>query len=186
MSETRKSSGANPKLRRAARTSAVQALYQMELSADSSNAVVKQFLDHRFGHEDEPGMIVADEDFFEDIIRGAVRFQDDIDAAISAKLPEKWPLRRLDMTLRAVLRSGAYEILRRPDIPALVIISEYVKVAGSFFDGKEPGMVNAVIEAVAKQARGAEFGIIGEAIPQSADLSEATVSPSEDTKANTE
>jgi len=162
MSQIKKSSGANPKLRRAARTAAIQALYQMDVSTEPTNVVIKQFLDHRFGHSEEPGMIEADEPYFEDVVRGVVQFQDDVDVAIKEKLPEKWPLRRLDMTLRATLRCAVYEIMRRPDVPALVVISEYVKIASDFFDGKEPGMVNGVVENIAKDVRAAEFGLIGQ------------------------
>ncbi len=161
-SRPKKSRGANPKLRRAARLAVIQALYQMELSSQPSKIVIREFLDHRFGHEDEPGMVRVDEAFFEDIALGTVEFQDEIDAKISKNLTEKWPLRRLDMTLRALLRAASYEILRRPDIPALVIISEYVTLAGQFFDGKEPAMANGILDALAKSVRTAEFGIVGE------------------------
>lgn len=152
-------SGANPKLRRVSRVSAVQALYQMEVSGEPHKTVVKQFLDHRFGYDDEPGMVHADEPFFEDIMSGAVAHQSDIDAAISKHLSDKWPLRRLDATLRALLRSATYEILRRPDVPALVIINEYMAIASDFFSGKEPGIVNGVLDKIAKQVRAAEFGL---------------------------
>jgi len=106
-------------------------------------------------------MLVVDEGFFEDIALGTVEFQDDIDKLISEKLSDKWPLRRLDMTLRALLRAATYEITRRPDIPALVIISEYVGLANQFFDGKEPAMANGILDSVAKSVRAAEFGIVG-------------------------
>lgn len=158
----KRSGGANPKLRRAARMAVIQALYQMESSSEPSKIVIRQFLEHRFGYEDEPGMLRVDEGFFEDIALGTVEFQNDIDAKISEKLSDKWPLRRLDMTLRALLRAASYEIMRRPDIPALVIISEYVSLAGQFFDGKEPAMANGILDAIAKSVRAAEFGIVGQ------------------------
>jgi len=161
MSAVKKSGGANPKLRRAARMAVIQALYQMESSSEPSKVVIRQFLEHRFGHEDETDMARVDEAFFEDIALGTVEFQADIDAKISENLTEKWPLRRLDMTLRALLRAASYEILRRPDIPALVIISEYVGLANQFFDGKEPAMANGILDSIAKSVRAAEFGIVG-------------------------
>lgn len=152
-------SGANPKLRRVSRVSAVQALYQMDVSGAPHITVVKEFLDHRFGHDDEPGMVRADEPFFEDIMKGAVANQSKIDEAISKRLTEKWPLRRLDATLRALLRSATYEIQSRPDVPALVIINEYMSIATEFFSGKEPGIVNGVLDKIAKDTRSAEFGL---------------------------
>jgi len=161
MSVVKTSGGANPKLRRAARMAVIQALYQMESSSEPSKVVIRQFLEHRFGHEDETDMARVDEAFFEDIALGTVEFQADIDAKISENLTEKWPLRRLDMTLRALLRAASYEILRRPDIPALVIISEYVGLANQFFDGKEPAMANGILDSIAKSVRAAEFGIVG-------------------------
>ncbi len=160
MSAAKPSGGANPKLRRAARMAVIQALYQMESSSEPSKVVIRQFIDHRFGHEDELGMMRVDEAFFEDIALGTVEFQDNIDTKISEKLPQKWPLRRLDMTLRALLRAASFEIMRRPDIPALVIISEYVSLANQFFDGKEPAMANGILDAIAKSVRAAEFGVI--------------------------
>lgn len=152
-------SGANPKLRRVSRTSAVQALYQMDVSGAPHKTVVKEFLDHRFGYEDEPGMVRADEPYFEDIVNGVVRDQAKIDETIISRLSEKWPLRRLDATLRALLRSATYEIQSRPDVPALVIINEYMSIATEFFSGKEPGIVNGVLDKIAKDTRAAEFGL---------------------------
>lgn len=152
-------SGANPKHRRVSRRSAVQALYQMDVSGAPHKTVVKEFLDHRFGYEDEPGMVRADEPYFEDIMNGVVREQSKIDEAIESRLSDKWPLRRLDATLRALLRSATYEIQFRPDVPALVIINEYMAIATEFFSGKEPGIVNGVLDKIAKYTRAAEFGL---------------------------
>lgn len=152
-------SGANPKLRRQSRLSAVQALYQMELTGATSKPVIFEFLNHRFGFEDEPDMVAADEPFFEDLVEGVIRVQDDIDGRLDKQLPEKWPLRRLDMTLRALLRVGVYEIMQRPDVPGRVVIDEYVALANDFFDGKEPGIANAVLDRIAKSVRAAEFGV---------------------------
>ena len=172
--------GAYPKRRRAARLAAIQALYQMELADEPSKRVIRQFLDHRFsqgsdhqvdhhsghdsGHDSGTSKPRVDKKFFEDIAHGTVSFQSDIDILIADNLPKTWPLRRLHATLRALLRVASYELLRRPDIPALVIISEYVGLSGQFFDGKEPAMVNGVLDSVAKSVRAVEFGIIGTAL----------------------
>jgi len=159
MTEHKSKGGANPKLRRISRVSAVQALYQIEVGDAPHKTVKREFLDHRFGYDDEPGMVHADEPYFEDIVDGVIGFQKDIDAAIEVKLSDKWPLRRLDATLRALLRAASYEIIRRPDVPALVIIAEYMAIAGDFFSGKEPGIVNGVLDKIAKEVRAAEFGL---------------------------
>ncbi|MEP3891740.1 MAG: transcription antitermination factor NusB [Hellea sp.] len=155
------SKGPHSKLRRAARLGAVQALYQMDVGGTLSTSVVKEFIEHRFGHEDEPDYIAADEAFFTDIVEGVVKFQDDIDKSISDNLSAKWTLKRLDLTLRAIMRCAGYEIQRRPDVPALVIIDQYVSIAADFFEGKEPGFVNGALDKMAKAVRAAEFGMIG-------------------------
>jgi len=155
------SKGPHSKLRRAARLGGVQALYQMDVGGTLSTSVVKEFIEHRFGLEGETGYIAADEDFFSDLVEGVVKFQDDIDKSISDNLSEKWSLKRLDLTLRAIMRCAGYEILRRPDVPALVIIDQYVSIAADFFEGKEPGFVNGALDKMAKAVRAAEFGLIG-------------------------
>lgn len=157
------SKGPHSKLRRAARTAAVQALYQLDMSDELSGTVIKQFVEHRFGNEDENTDAAVDEDFFQEIVEGVIKYQSDIDSSISAKLSEKWKLKRLDLTLRAILRAAGYEIQRRPDVPALVIIDQYVSIAADFFEGKEPGFVNGALDQMAKAVRKAEFGLVGEA-----------------------
>ena len=106
-------------------------------------------------------MIVADETFFEEIILGVVENQTNIDENIASHLSEKWSLKRLDITLRAIMRAATFELTRRPDVPALVIIDEYVAVAGDFFEGGEPAFVNGSLDKIAKMARAAEFGLPG-------------------------
>ena len=68
-----------------------------------------------------------------------------------------WPLKRVEALLRAVLRAGAFELDQRKDIPARVVVSEYVDVAHAFVDRDETGMVNAVLDTLARQLRTAEF-----------------------------
>lgn len=161
------SKGPHSKLRRAARLAAVQALYQMDVGGTLSTSVVKEFIEHRFGLEGEKGYIAADEEFFSDLVEGVVKYQEDIDKSISDNLSEKWSLKRLDLTLRAIMRSAGYEIQRRPDVPALVIIDQYVSIAADFFEGKEPGFVNGALDKMAKAVRKAEFGLVGAAATKS-------------------
>lgn len=134
---------------------AVQALYQMDISGTQSQTVIGEFEDFRM----EPDEV--DEEFFADIVNGVVQFQDDIDNDIAEHLSAKWTLKRLDMTLRAIMRAASYEILRRPDIPALVIIDEYVSIASDFFEQSEPAFVNGALNKFAKKIRAAEFGLAG-------------------------
>lgn len=155
------SAGPHNKLRRQSRLSAVQALYQMDVSGLQSGKVISEFLDHRFGYDGEVNVVAADEDFFEDLVVGVVNRQEDIDKHIVDNLSENWTLKRLDLTLRAILRAGAYEILQRPDVPALVIIDQYVSIAADFHEDGQTGFVNRVLENIAKSVRKAEFGISG-------------------------
>ena len=118
--------------------------------------MVKEFRDHRFGYEDEPGDYVeTDEDFFEDLVTGIVSIQADVDKRIGGVLKEGWKLSRLDATVRAILRAGGYELIARKDVPPAVVINEYVDVAHAFFEDSEPGFVNATLDALAKQVRDA-------------------------------
>jgi N utilization substance protein B len=138
------SKGPHNKLRRQSRLSAVQALYQMDVASLTSKQVIMEFLNHRFGFEDEAGMVAADETYFEDIINGVVERQDEIDNIIAENLSKNWTIKRLDLTLRAILRAGSYEILRRPDVPALVIIDQYVSITSEFHEDNQRAKLNLV------------------------------------------
>jgi N utilization substance protein B len=140
--------------RSVARLAAVQALYQMEVSGAGVEHVIREFTDHRFDRDIEGVRLAsADEGFFADLVRGVVGDQRTVDAAVARHLAEGWRLERLDATVRAILRSGAWELARRPDVPTEVVIDEYVEVAKSFFEGVEPGFVNGALDAVAKDVR---------------------------------
>ena len=99
----------------------------------------------------------AETAFFSDILTGVVSAQGLIDRLIDKALAAGWPLARIDSVMRAIVRAGAYELKRRADIPARVSIKEYVDIAGAFFGSGEAGMINAVLDALARQCRAAEF-----------------------------
>ena len=141
--------------RSAARLAAVQALYQMEFSDADWKTVRQEFENHRIGAEIEGEHYrEADIDLFRDILEGVVDHQAQIDKLTDRALVEKWPLGRIDATLRAVFRSAGHELTARPDIPPKVIIGEYVDVAKAFFSqGKETKFVNAVLDHMAREAR---------------------------------
>jgi len=142
--------------RSVARLAAVQALYQMEVSGAGADAVVREFSDHRFDRDlDGATLAEADEAFFGELVKGVVGAQADIDHAIARHLAQGWRLDRIDATVRAILRSGAFELMRRSDVPTEVAIDEYVELAKSFFDGPEPGFVNAALDAIARDERAA-------------------------------
>jgi transcription antitermination protein NusB len=139
-----------------ARLAAVQALYQMDLTQRDLSDVLEQFLSHRFETADI--YAGADRSFFRDLVSGTAHAQGDIDHEIAAHLAEGWRLSRIDSILRAILRSGVYELTARADVPARAIINEYVEIAHDFFGGDEPGVVNGVLDRVARKRRAGEFG----------------------------
>ena len=147
-------SGPGRQSRSVARLAAVQALYQMETAGAGAEAVIREFGDHRFDRDVEGVRLArADEAFFAALVRGAVTEQAPIDRAISSRLAKGWRLERIDATARAILRAGAFEVMRRTDVPTEVAIDEYVEIAKSFFDGPEPGFINAALDAIARDER---------------------------------
>ncbi|MEO0389406.1 MAG: transcription antitermination factor NusB [Pseudomonadota bacterium] len=142
------------KMRSAARLYAVQALFQMEQSGTSVDTVRREFLDFRFGAEyDEGEMVDGDIDHFARVMEDAVNYQAPIDQATDRALVAKWPIARIDPTLRAVFRAAGAE-LRDSSTPPRVVITEYVDVARAFFpDGQETKFVNAVLDHMAREAQ---------------------------------
>ena len=146
------------KMRSAARLYAVQALFQMEHSGQTVEAVRREFLDHRFGATyDEGEMVDGDIDHFKRVLEVAVNYQAPIDQATDRALVAKWPIARIDPTLRALFRAAGAE-LRDPKTPPKVAITEYVDVARAFFpEGREAKFVNAVLDHMAREARPEAF-----------------------------
>jgi len=143
------------KARAAARLAATQALYQHEMEGTPVTQLLHEFHQHRLGATIEDAEYAeAEVDFFDDVVKGATARRDEIDGVIKGKLAKGWSLERLDRAMRAILRAGTYELLARPDVPAATVITEYVDVAHAFFDKREAGFVNGLLDAVAKDVRG--------------------------------
>lgn len=154
----RRGAGEGAPARSAARLAAVQALYQMEACGQGVDATIREFETYRLGGEIEGARLHdADRAFFADILRGTVAAQDRLDPYLGRQLAAGWKLSRIDATARAILRAGLYELIRRADVPAKVVISEYLDIARAFFDGDEPKFINAVLDAAAREARADEF-----------------------------
>ena len=135
-----------PLARRAARLGAVQALYQMDVAGTDLADVLAECAAGGpvRGLEDLSGTFV-------------VREQRNLDPRIDACLAEGWQLARLDVTLRAILRAAAYELVHRRDVPVRVIINEHVDLAHAFFGDDEPRFVNGVLDRLAREVRAEEF-----------------------------
>lgn len=130
----------------------------MDVGGAALPAVIAEFEAHRLGGEIEGATLLpADAAFFRALVGGVVAAQREIDPVIDRSLPPTWPLTRIDLTLRAILRCGVYELQERKDVPAKVVISEYVDVANAFFTSDEPGLVNGVLDSVAHNVRPGEF-----------------------------
>jgi N utilization substance protein B len=145
---------ARSRSRSAARLAAVQALYQQEMETIPIARLLREFHEHRLGATiEEAQYIEAEQSFFDDVVSGVDARRAEIDEVIAGKLAEGWSLERLDRPMRAILRAGTYELLARKDVPVGSVISEYVDVAHAFYDKRESGFVNGLLDAVAKQAR---------------------------------
>lgn len=140
--------------RAAARLAAVQALYQREMEGIAIASLLHEFHQHRLGATIEGAEYEeADVAFFDDIVRGAAARGEEIDVAVAGKLARGWTLDRLDKPMKAILRAGTYELLARADVPVGAIISEYVDVAHAFYERREAGFVNGLLDAIAKDVR---------------------------------
>ncbi len=136
----------------------VQALYQMDMSGIDLNEVVSEFETHRLGQEIEGDQYnQAEAVFFRDLVEGVVREQRKLDPLIDEQLAEGWRLNRVDSILRAILRAGTYELALRDDVPARVVISEYLDIAHAFFGDEEPRVVNGILDRLAHKVRAKEL-----------------------------
>ena len=144
--------------RSAARLAAVQALYQMDVAQTDLDNVISEFSLNRLSEETEGDQLQRpDGTFFQNLLAGVVSEQRVIDPLINEQLAEGWRLSRIDSTLRAILRSAVYELVYREDVPARVIINEYMDIAHAFFEKSETRVVNGVLDHIARNQRAAEM-----------------------------
>ena len=145
--------------RSAARLGAVQALFQHDMESTPVAQLIHEFHNHRLGSViddedfDDAAYFTAEQDFFDDLVKGTIARLPDVDATVSEKLSANWSLERLDRTLKSILRVGTYELMARADVPSATVISEYVEIAKAFDAGREAGFVNGVLDTVAKAVR---------------------------------
>jgi len=132
----------------------VQALYQMDVAGTGLLEISAEYEAYRLGKEvDGATYREADAQWFRAILSGVVQAQKTKDPVIRQSLTDDWPLSRLDSTLRAILRAGVYELMKRADVPVAVIVTEYVDIAKAFYTEEEPKLVNAVLDRVARRIR---------------------------------
>lgn len=144
--------------RSAARLSAVQALYQMDLTGKGVKEVLAEFETFWIGREIEGDQYKpAERGLFRSIIQGVLAHQVTLDRTADRILSDSWPLKRVEALMRAVLRAGAFELTHTPDVPVKVAVSEYVDLASAFLDKDEVGMINAVLDRIARETRADEL-----------------------------
>ncbi|WP_167730328.1 transcription antitermination factor NusB [Terasakiella sp. SH-1] len=151
--------------RSSARLAAVQALYEVEISDSNVDDVLVEFQQTRWdtpqeeGDEDRGSSPLAkpDKQLFADLLRGVAKRRDELEEILSGSLSQEWSTNRLEDIVRIILMSGIYELYIRQDVPARVVITQYVDVAHAFFEGPEPGFVNGVLDRVAKTLRADEL-----------------------------
>jgi N utilization substance protein B len=147
-----------PAERSAARLAAVQALYQMDVTGKGVIDALAEFEAFWIGREVEGiEFQPSDNTFFRNILEGVVDNQREIDVKIDKALAVGWPLARVEAVLRAILRAGTYELMFRKDVPARVVITEYMDVTHSFYNEDEPGLVNAVLDSLTREVRAGEL-----------------------------
>lgn len=144
--------------RGAARLAAVQALYQMDLTSQKLMSVIAEFENFRLGKEVDSDVgpetyREADPAWFRSILSGVIAEQKRIDPVIQKVLPPDWPLARIETLLRSILRAGVWELLAKKDVPAKVIINEYLDVTKAFFEEDEYKLVNGALDRVARKHR---------------------------------
>lgn len=141
--------------RSAARLAAIQALYALEVSGGAIDGVIADFCERRWAPTERPADAAKpDEAFLRALVEGVAAHRPEIDVAIQDSLTGGWTLARLEILLQAILRAGAYELSAQADVPPKVVINEYLEIAHAFFAGKEPGLVNAVLDRLASRFRG--------------------------------
>ena len=166
MSKKAKPSGQS---RSTARLAAVQALYDAGVTGDSVETLLKNFIDHGIGSraimtdeedetETEVALVAPDPLLLAAILRGSLEQAEKLDEIVGNALSGDWNIERLEAVLHAILRAAAFELTAMPDTPVRVVISEYVDIAGAFYSGPEPGLVNAVLDRIARVVRVSELG----------------------------
>lgn len=154
----KRSSAEDRRKRSTARMHAVQAVYQLEINEGRVAEVVAEYQDHRLGHDiDGEALLIADRDFFQDLVVGTADRRLELDRIVERSLSLDYTMDRLETLLRALLRVAAYEMLARVDVPAKVVINEYVDLGVAFFSGGETGLVNGVLDRMAREIRPGEI-----------------------------
>ena len=162
-------------LRSATRLALVQALYQIEISGHSSGQVVAQFLSYQKGAVgvDEQTREI-DHQLFSQMLNKVQNDIETLDELVANVLTKDWSMDRLGATMRALMRASCYELTNRMDVPARVVIKEYVDMARSFHDVEETGFVNAALDRLARSLRRVEMASVKSPVEESSDAAKSS------------
>ena len=146
--------------RSVARLAGVQALYEMAITSAIVEDVLKEFSSQRWkGADEEQSEPLAKPDvrFMGELVRGVASQSSNLDQLIKTVLREKNSFERFEVLLQTIIRAGAYELLERIEIPARVVINEYLEVTHAFFDESEASLVNGILDKLAQKLRTPEM-----------------------------
>ncbi len=144
----------HPMQRHLTRLAAVQALYQQEITHESIKHIISQYRQHDLVHwSDLLNNVKLDWPFFDLLVAGVADNQEKIDQLLRNNLEKEWPIDRLETVLRVILRAATFEFSNFSDIPIKVIITEYVNITGCFYESKEIGFINKILDLISSQIR---------------------------------
>lgn len=147
----KKSKGSLKARKTAARLFAVQAVYQALQNKVAPNTLYDEYMTHRVGMDLEDGaMVEPDGELFRSLMSGITERWGDLEQIIKPRLTTA---KEVEPLLTAIILCGAYEILAHSDIDTPIIITDYLDITASFFEGSETKLVNAVLDAIARELR---------------------------------
>ena len=127
--------------RRLARRSAVQALYQWEITGQDPGEIESSFIVNKALKERHL-------EYFRRMIREIPAHVEELDASLAPFLDR--PLEKVDPVERAILRVGAWELAYQPDVPAKVVLDEAIDLAKLFCAEHGYKFVNGVLDKLVK------------------------------------
>lgn len=122
--------------RRTARETALQALFQVDVSEIEPNEAIQHALDGKDSDE-----------FMEKLVYGTIQHQEELDTMIIPHLVN-WTIDRLANVDRGILRMSAYELKYEEEIPSSVTLDEAIELAKTFGDDGASSFVNGVLSSI--------------------------------------
>jgi N utilization substance protein B len=135
-----------------ARLMAVQAVYQASLNEQDLRSAAQEYLEHRVSmHVEGEEIVEPDSVLFKKIVSGVAERREDLGGVIQANAKNGGA--GFEALIKAILMCGSYELLAHTKIDAPIIINDYLNVAHGFFNESEVGLVNGILDKVAKSLR---------------------------------